>query len=87
MGNGDIYEGDFVKGKRQGYGVLTLKSGEKYEGQWFNNEQHGRGIYYYINNNRYDGLWYRDSKKEKARCTITMATYIQEIGKNDKSKW
>ena len=66
MGNGDIYEGDFVKGKRQGYGVLTLKSGEKYEGQWFNNEQHGRGIYYYINNNR---------------CTITMATYIQEIGK------
>ena len=23
MGNGDIYEGDFVKGKRQGYGILN----------------------------------------------------------------
>ena len=82
MGNGDIYEGDFVKGKRQGYGVLTLKSGEKYEGQWFNNEQHGRGIYYYINNNRYDGLWYRDYKEGKRHDVLLQwRRIILEIGK------
>lgn len=31
---GDIYTGDFVKGKREGTGKLTIKGGPTYEGDW-----------------------------------------------------
>ena len=32
--NGDVYTGDFFKGKREGTGKLTLKEGPTYEGDW-----------------------------------------------------
>jgi len=31
---GDVYTGDFVKGKREGTGKLTIKEGPTYEGDW-----------------------------------------------------
>jgi len=31
---GDVYKGDFVKGKREGTGELQIKDGPKYEGDW-----------------------------------------------------
>ena len=40
--NGDVYEGEYVKGKREGYGTYMFPDGEKYEGQWFQDQQHGR---------------------------------------------
>jgi MORN repeat len=33
---GDSFTGDFVKGKRQGKGTLTIKNGPTYSGQWTN---------------------------------------------------
>lgn len=33
--NGDVYEGEYVKGKREGYGVYTFPDGEKYDGSGF----------------------------------------------------
>jgi hypothetical protein len=36
--NGDIYEGDWVKGKRNGSGILKDSAGKvKYQGEWSNN--------------------------------------------------
>lgn len=32
--NGDIYKGDVVDGKRQGYGIMTYANGDIYEGNW-----------------------------------------------------
>jgi len=32
--NGDVYTGDFNKGKREGTGKLTIKEGPTYEGDW-----------------------------------------------------
>ena len=54
--NGDVFEGEYVRGKREGYGTYTFTDGEKYEGQWYQDQQHGKGIYYFLNNNRYDGM-------------------------------
>jgi hypothetical protein len=31
---GDVYTGNFVKGKREGTGKLTIKEGPTYEGEW-----------------------------------------------------
>ena len=58
--NGDVYEGEFVKGKRQGEGTYIFSDGEKYSGQWFQDQQHGRGVFTFKNGNVYDGLWYKD---------------------------
>ena len=49
--NGDIYEGEFVKGKRQGEGTYFFSDGEKYSGQWFQDQQHGRGVFTFKNGN------------------------------------
>ncbi|HIP24165.1 MAG TPA: hypothetical protein EYG79_11320, partial [Rhodobacteraceae bacterium] len=33
---GDVYEGFFAKGQRQGRGVMRYASGEEYDGFWAN---------------------------------------------------
>lgn len=34
--SGDIYEGYFNKGLRQGQGLYKYYNGDRYEGNWFN---------------------------------------------------
>ena len=34
--NGDVYEGQFVKGKRQGEGTIKFSSGKEATGEWQN---------------------------------------------------
>jgi len=41
--NGDIYEGDFVDGKKEGEGKLFRADGSRYEGPWENDVAHGKG--------------------------------------------
>ena len=36
--NGTVYEGDFVQGKRTGYGILRFSTGTIQEGAWQDNE-------------------------------------------------
>lgn len=35
--NGETYEGDYVDGKREGYGVYEYKNKYKYSGNWKDN--------------------------------------------------
>ena len=44
--NGDTYEGQYVNGKRTGYGVYTFSTGDIYEGEWKDNLRHGEGVLY-----------------------------------------
>lgn len=42
--NGNIYEGDFIRGRRQGYGIMTFKkNGNTYEGSWYMDKPNGHG--------------------------------------------
>jgi hypothetical protein len=41
------YNGDFIRGKRQGHGTAVNKDGSKYVGDWVDNDHHGRGIKYF----------------------------------------
>ncbi|ETP54039.1 hypothetical protein F442_01149 [Phytophthora nicotianae P10297] len=70
--NGDEYEGDFVEGKREGYGVYIERStGNQYDGAWLNDERHGRGMLTskasggYI----YDGEWVHDMRCGQGHST------------------
>ena len=44
MIDGDVYEGGWVLGKRDGDGVCVYACGDRYEGQWKNNVPHGKGF-------------------------------------------
>ncbi|KAG3024836.1 hypothetical protein PC121_g2241 [Phytophthora cactorum] len=70
--NGDEYEGDFVEGKREGYGVYVERAtGNQYDGAWLNDERHGRGMLTskasggYI----YDGEWVHDMRCGQGHST------------------
>ena len=76
-----MYEGEYINGKRQGYGVYSFVDGEKYEGQWFQDQQHGKGTYYFMNNNRYEGMWYTDYQQGNGTMYYYNGdVYIQETG-------
>lgn len=61
--SGDVYEGDFVQGKRTGKGVFLNNSGDRYEGDFVDGKFSGRGVYLSSNGDRYQGGW-RDGNKE-----------------------
>ncbi len=39
--NGDVFEGFFVNGKRQGNGILVYSNGTRREGEWKRGKLHG----------------------------------------------
>ena len=56
--NGDIYEGDFLDGIREGRGKYFYASnGDKYDGEWRNNLKHGIGQMIYAGKGEYKGYW------------------------------
>lgn len=72
--NGDIYNGDFVEGKRQGEGTYCAKSGSKYVGAWYNDKREGAGEMTFSTKDKdgretyhgsYEGNWKRDKKDGK----------------------
>ena len=76
--NGDVYEGEFVKGKRQGEGTYIFSDGEKYSGQWFQDQQHGRGVFTFKNGNVYDGI--RIISRGMELCVIIMVMCMMGNG-------
>ena len=43
-GNGDVYTGNWVRGKEEGPGVLTYSNGNLYAGDWRGGQMDGKGI-------------------------------------------
>eukprot|EP01012_Entosiphon_sulcatum_P019225 TRINITY_DN24066_c0_g1_i1.p1 TRINITY_DN24066_c0_g1~~TRINITY_DN24066_c0_g1_i1.p1 ORF type:complete len:144 (-),score=10.82 TRINITY_DN24066_c0_g1_i1:188-619(-) len=57
--SGDIYEGGWKDGKKEGWGTYLFKeSGNLYEGEWRRGLKHGRGIFTYSLGDRYQGEWH-----------------------------
>jgi hypothetical protein len=43
--NGDIYEGEFENGNRQGQGTYTWTDQSYYKGEWLADKMNGKGVY------------------------------------------
>lgn len=56
----NIYEGEWLRGMRHGYGVFTYATGARYEGGWLENVKHGQGYYISENGRRYVGTFEND---------------------------
>mmetsp|Transcript_28572 Transcript_28572/g.46833 ORF Transcript_28572/g.46833 Transcript_28572/m.46833 type:complete len:89 (+) Transcript_28572:392-658(+) len=67
--SGDVYEGEYQKGKKHGSGKYRSHASRNvYEGEWEDDKMHGRGILKFGNDFR------------KARCMERAYTRILEAG-------
>jgi len=44
--NGAVFEGIYIKGERNGPGILKMPNGNRVEASWNNDLINGEGIYY-----------------------------------------
>lgn len=51
------YEGDWVDGKYDGYGIESWARGSKYRGQYRQGLRHGYGVYKFYTGDTYGGEW------------------------------
>ena len=67
--DGEIYSGEWRRGRRHGHGCLHLSNTEVFDGGWDTNKKHGLGIYYWTDGD-VDVSWYQhDTRKESVRWT------------------
>ena len=65
--NGDVYDGEWLDGKRHGRGVYAYRSGDKYVGEFANGMREGFGVFVgadttederlVLRGRRYEGEW------------------------------
>lgn len=61
--DGNEYDGEFLDGKRDGYGVYKWVSGQLYEGSFKNDKMNGKGKMSYPDGNTYEGDWLDDKRE------------------------
>eukprot|EP01114_Cavostelium_apophysatum_P020212 TRINITY_DN6715_c0_g1_i1.p1 TRINITY_DN6715_c0_g1~~TRINITY_DN6715_c0_g1_i1.p1 ORF type:complete len:1006 (+),score=276.52 TRINITY_DN6715_c0_g1_i1:184-3201(+) len=84
--DGHKYSGNFRKGKREGYGVLTEASGGaastpplvEYDGYWKNDKRDGNGTSLEHNGNTYKGDWKNDEYYGKGTFKCSTHDYTGE---------
>lgn len=76
---GQIYNGEWLDGKRSGLGVHTLPCGSRYEGSYLNDKKHGNGVYEWFDGDTYNGEW-KDGKMHGTGVfrVTTGANYVGE---------
>ena len=52
-----FYEGEYLEGLEEGYGVLRWSSGSKYEGNFKRGKGHGQGVWTGSDGSSYEGEW------------------------------
>lgn len=79
--NGDKYDGDWYKDKRQGRGVYTYANGAQYKGQWMNDMKNGNGFFNWGDGTTYDGQWLDNQRSGKVLSNMLMAMCISATGR------
>jgi len=89
--NYDLYDGDWVEGKMEGYGTYRFydkrKDGyskKQYEGHFRNNVREGIGRMTYENGDVYVGQWQNDCRTGEGVCYFHNGDIFQGIWKFDK---
>lgn len=61
--DGNVYEGETINGKFDGYGKVTYLNKDIYEGEWSNDFKNGYGKMIYSNGDVYEGNWVNGEKE------------------------
>ena len=62
--NGDVYEGTFASGVKEGTGVYTFADGSVYSGSFSGDKKHGAGEYSYASGDLFVGTYENDLKSD-----------------------
>lgn len=65
--NGDVFEGNFKDGLRDGAGTYVCRS-SRYEGQWKGSMRHGQGVEVWNNGRQVRRLYARPRRACAAAC-------------------
>ena len=63
--DGEMYDGEWMYGKRCGHAVVTIKGQTAYEGEFLNDKRDGYGTSYLKNGSKYVGAWKMGKKHGK----------------------
>ncbi|XP_040872049.1 MORN repeat-containing protein 4 isoform X3 [Glycine max] len=64
FGNGDVYEGEFHRGKCSGRGVYYYSRSGRYEGDWVDGKYDGYGVETWAHGSRYRGCYWQGLRHE-----------------------
>jgi hypothetical protein len=53
--NGEVYDGEWDQGLKQGYGIWKGIKNDSYIGEWSTSKAHGYGVHTWPNGDRYEG--------------------------------
>ena len=73
--NGDIYEGEFVHGKRTGRGTYYYQAGHVYMGKWLTNMKDGFGEMRYKNKTVYRGNFQNSQRHGEGKIKYNNGDY------------
>ena len=82
LSSGDIYEGRFVKGKKQGRGAFYFTDDYQYEGNFENDLKDGKGVYTWPDGARYIGHWEKGLRSGNGLQTFANGEKYQGEWKN-----
>lgn len=65
----NCYEGDWVAGVREGFGIESLKDGSNYAGHWKGDKRQGKGLMRTPDGKSFRGVW-EDDNLDKSICYL-----------------
>lgn len=84
--SGSVYTGQWLAGKREGFGTIDYSNGARYQGDWVANKKQGQGTYWGENGSRFEGefqagqftangvCYMPDGARLVGPCPVTSAT-------------
>lgn len=75
--DGDLFEGYFINGKKNGRGKYTWANGDVYDGMWKDGKRCGRGRISWSNGASFDGEWHDGKKHGRGTYTWADGTYYE----------
>jgi hypothetical protein len=76
---GDVYDGEWRHGVRQGYGRIKYATGDVFEGWFVNDYKMGRGTYQWPDGRSFEGM-YKNDRAEDPNGTLTWKNGTMFVG-------
>jgi len=84
----EMYRGQYVNGKKCGYGVYTFVNGDLYNGEFNDDEMHGYGLYTFSHEGHYEGQWVMGVYEGVGTETFALgSTYHGQYREGSRSGW
>jgi hypothetical protein len=83
--DGNVYEGPFVQGRKQGDGgTMTYLNGDRYVGQWSSDLPNGKGKYFFKTKERYEGDFKNGTFEGQGTMTYPDGAYYRGAWKQNR---